>query len=92
MIRAVNESKGFATMVDDKAILRARKECAEKEGFLMCPEGAATFAAYQKELKSGRIKNDESVVMFNCAAGTKYELPEVTKQLDRTKPIPYEEL
>jgi hypothetical protein len=31
-------------------------------------------------------------VMFNCASGTKYELPEVTKQLDRTKPIPYEEL
>jgi threonine synthase len=58
----------------------------------MCPEGAATFAAYQKELKSGRIKSDESVVMFNCAAGTKYELPEVRKQLDRTNPIPYEEL
>jgi threonine synthase len=79
-------------MVDDEAILGARKECAEKEGFLMCPEGAATFAAYQKELKSGRIGNDESVVMFNCAAGTKYELPEVTRQLDRTKLIPYGEL
>lgn len=92
MIRAVNESKGFATMVDDEVILDARKECAEKEGFLMCPEGAATFAAYQKEIKSGRIKKDESVVMFNCAAGTKYELPEVTKQLDCTKPISYESL
>lgn len=92
MIRAVRESGGFATMVDDEAILGARKECAEKEGFLMCPEGAATFAAYQKELKSGRIGNDESVVMFNCAAGTKYELPEVTRQLDRTKLIPYGEL
>lgn len=92
MIRAVRESGGFATMVDDEAILGARKECAEKEGFLMCPEGAATFAAYQKELKSGRIGKDESVVMFNCAAGTKYELPEVTRQLDRTKLIPYGEL
>ncbi len=92
MLRAVNESSGFATSVDDEVILEARAECANKEGFLMCPEGAATFAAYQKELKSGRIKSEESVMLFNCAAGTKYELPPVNSRLDRNQPIPYAQL
>jgi len=89
MLRAVNESGGFATAVDDDAILRARHECARREGLLMCPEGAATLAAYQQELATGRIGAHESVVLFNCAAGTKYDLPEVTTRLDRTPPIPY---
>ncbi len=89
MIRAVRESNGFATTVEDEDILRARSQCASSEGLLMCPEGAATLAAYQKEIKSGRIAPDESVVLFNCAAGTKYELPEVHSFLDRNQPIPW---
>jgi threonine synthase len=92
MIRAVNESGGFATMVDDDAILRARDTCARREGLLLCPEGAATLAAYHQELATGRIRSDESVVLFNCAAGTKYDLPEVTTRLDRRQPIPYDAL
>jgi threonine synthase len=92
MIRAVNESGGFATMVDDDAILEARDTCARREGLLLCPEGAATLAAYQQELAAGRIRPDESAVLFNCAAGTKYDLPEVTARLDRRQPIPYAEL
>lgn len=92
MIRAVRESGGFATTVTDEAILAARAECARKEGFLMCPEGAATLAAYQQELKSGRISKHESVMLFNCASGTKYELPEVHSFLDRNQPIPWNNL
>lgn len=92
MIRAVNESGGFATAIDDEAILRARDECSVREGLLMCPEGAATLAAYQQELAAGRIRPDESVVLFNCAAGTKYDLPVVTARLDRQHAVPYEHM
>ncbi len=92
MLRAVRESGGFAAAVDDDAILAARTEVAEREGFLMCPEGAATYAAYKQELKTGRIKPSESCVLFNCASGLKYELPPADAVLDCTKPINFAEL
>ena len=47
ILRAVNKSNGFATAVDDEKILEARDEVAQQEGILMCPEGAATYAAYK---------------------------------------------
>jgi threonine synthase len=83
ILRAVRESQGFATTVSDDAILTAREEAAQHEGLLLCPEGAATLAAYQKELASGRIAADETAVLFNCATGLKYELPPVDRRLDR---------
>jgi threonine synthase len=75
--------------VDDDAIEAARVEMADLEGILLCPEGAATYAAYQKELASGRLSAEESVVLFNCATGLKYDMPPVTAALDRHKPIDY---
>ncbi len=92
MLRAIRESKGFAIAVDDDAILAARDEVAGVEGLLMCPEGAATYAAYKIALADGRISADESAVLFNCATGVKYELPAVTKHLDCHSPIDYQEL
>ncbi|MEK7794805.1 MAG: threonine synthase, partial [Candidatus Hydrogenedentota bacterium] len=50
MLRAIRESGGFATAVDDHAIIAARDECAAKEGLLLCPEGAAALAAYTQEI------------------------------------------
>ena len=47
ILRAVRESGGFATAVDDDAIAAAWREVAAEEGLLLCPEGAATYAAYQ---------------------------------------------
>lgn len=89
MLRAVRESNGFAVAVDDPSILAARDEVAAREGFLMCPEGAACYAAYKQELGSGRIRADETCVLYNCASGLKYELPPQDKRLDCTKPIDY---
>ncbi len=72
ILRAVRESGGFAIAVDDEAILRAREEVARSEGLLLCPEGAATYAAYRRALEEGRIRRDQSAVLFNCASGLKY--------------------
>ncbi|MFN0127953.1 MAG: threonine synthase [Verrucomicrobiales bacterium] len=77
MIRAIRESGGFATTVDDDAILDARDRCATREGMLLCPESAATLAAYEQECATGRIGPHESVLLINCAAGNKYDLPPV---------------
>jgi threonine synthase len=92
MLRAVRESGGFAIAVEDDAIIAARDEVARREGFLMCPEGAATFAAYQQAARTGQLKPDETAVLFNCASGLKYELPAVTSILDCTKPINFADL
>jgi threonine synthase len=92
MLRAIRESNGFAIAVDDDAILAARDEVASVEGLLMCPEGAATYAAYKTALVDGRVSADESAVLFNCAIGVKYPLPAVTRHLDCRSPIDYEAL
>jgi threonine synthase len=89
ILRAVRESGGFAIAVDDAAIAAALEEAAREEGFLLCPEGAATYAAYKQALADGRIRRDERAVLFNCATGLKYRLPPVHRTLDRTKPIDY---
>jgi threonine synthase len=89
ILRAVRESGGFAIAVSDEAITAALAEAARLEGFLMCPEGAATYAAYKEALADGRIRRDERAVLFNCATGLKYPLPPSRQTLDRHKPIDY---
>src|SRR5436305_4273592 len=83
ILRAVRESGGFAIAVEDAAITAALDEVARTEGFLLCPEGAATYAAYKAARADGRIRREERAVLFNCATGLKYPLPPVHRTLDR---------
>jgi threonine synthase len=89
ILRAVRESNGFAIAVDDDAISAALDEVARDEGLLLCPEGAATYAALKQALADGRIKKTEQVVLFNCATGLKYPLPPIHRTLDRHQPIDF---
>ena len=87
ILRAVRESGGFAVAVSDESILAARDRAASESGFLMCPEGAATLAAYLQEVGGGRIRPDESAVLFNCATGLKYPMPGAEARLDCKAPL-----
>jgi len=89
ILRAVRESGGFAIAVSDEKISSALTEVARTEGLLLCPEGAATYAAYKESLADGRVSAKDRVVLFNCASGLKYPLPPVTRMLDRHKPIDF---
>ena len=89
ILRAVRDSGGFAVAVEEDDIFAARDRLAREEGLLLCPEGAATYAAYEQSLRDGRIAKDAKVVLFNCATGLKYPMPPVTKTLDRSQPIDY---
>jgi threonine synthase len=89
ILRAVRESGGFAMAIDDAVIMEARDRCAREEGLLLCPEGAATLAAYEKALAEGLVKPGERAVLYNCATGLKYPMPETKGSLDRNKPIDY---
>ena len=72
ILDAVRDSNGFAIAVTDEKILEATDAAAKTDGFLMCPEGGATLAAYQKALADGLIDKGERAVLFNCATGLKY--------------------
>ncbi|MED5585698.1 MAG: threonine synthase [Verrucomicrobiota bacterium] len=92
ILEGIRKTGGFATAVDDRAIDHARSEAARLEGILLCPEGAATYAAYLQELESGRITGSESVVLFNCATGLKYPMPAVHNTLNHHKTVDYNSL
>ena len=92
ILDALRESGGFAIAVDDDAIVAGLEEVSKTEGFLMCPEGAATYAAWKKALAGGLVSPDETAVLFNCASGLKYELPRADDALDCTGPIDYGKL
>ncbi|WP_426261332.1 threonine synthase [Sphingomonas sp. DC1100-1] len=83
ILRAVRESGGKAVGVGDPAILAAVDDCAKNDGLLLCPEGGATLAAYRQALRDGEVDEDERVVLFNCATGLKYPMPEAPAWLDR---------
>jgi threonine synthase len=87
ILRAVRESHGFAIAVPDDEILRALDEVARSEGFLMCPEGAATYAAYKNAVRSGLVSSSDTAVLFNCASGLKYPLPPADAKIDKSLPI-----
>ncbi|UIJ44490.1 threonine synthase [Sphingomonas cannabina] len=82
ILDAVRASGGAALAVSDAAILAAVDEAAG-DGLLLCPEGGATLAAYDRALAEGMVGKDERVVLFNCATGLKYPMPDKSRTLDR---------
>ena len=89
ILRAVRESGGFAIAVSDEDILRTAAEIGHRDGFLMCPEGAATAAAYKSAIDSGLISGDETAVLYNTATGLKYPMPEVTLRVNKDEEIEF---
>ena len=92
ILRAVRESGGFAIAVSDQAIAEAWREVATEEGLLLCPETAATYAAYKQALAKGRILPADQVVLFNCASGLKYPMPEAGHRLKLDKTVNWSNL
>jgi threonine synthase len=89
ILRAVRQSGGFAIAVEEDDIFESWAEFAEEEGFLLCPEGAATYGAYKRSLAEGLIDRDDRVVLYNCATGLKYPMTADVGEVDRTQPIDY---
>jgi threonine synthase len=81
ILRAVRESGGAAIAVSEDAILQAVEDAAHHDGFLLCPEGGAVLAAWRKALAQGLVAKEERVLLFNCANGNKYPLPDRSARL-----------
>jgi threonine synthase len=73
----IRQSGGTAIAVADDEILRCISEVARLEGLFLCPEGAATVAAFKHLAASGFLQPEQRVVLFNTGSGLKY--PELMK-------------
>jgi threonine synthase len=89
ILRAVRASGGAALAVADDDIMAMRDRIAREEGFLMCPEGAATAVAAARALADGSVARGDRIVLWNCATGLKYPLPAVTARLDKDAEIDF---
>jgi threonine synthase len=87
ILRAVRESGGFAIAVSDAELTAAVEEAARDDGLLLCPEGGATLAACRQGLEQGLVGADDRVVLFNCATGVKYPMPDHSRSLSKAGPI-----
>lgn len=72
ILDALYASNGCAVAVDDSELLAAQARLAALEGAFICPEGASCFAAAEKLAKSGWLKPDDEIVVFNTGMGIKY--------------------
>jgi threonine synthase len=72
ILAAVNQSGGTSLAITDREMLEAVKSIGAAEGLFVAPESAACCAAAGKLAKSGWIRSDETVVIFNTGTGLKY--------------------
>ena len=72
ILSMLRQTKGTAVAVTDNQMLHAGRELASLEGVLAAPEGAATVVAARILARSGWIKQQETVVLFNTGTGYKY--------------------
>ena len=72
ILKILRDSHGDAVAVDDEEMLRVSREVGSKEGLLVCPEGAACFAALKALQRAGKIASGERVIIFNTGSGIKY--------------------
>ncbi|HMI40013.1 MAG TPA: threonine synthase [Sphingomicrobium sp.] len=81
ILRAVRESKGAGVAVEEDAIVEAVEDVARDDGMLLCPEGGAVVAGWRSALERGLVGKDERVLLFNCANGNKYPLPDLAGRI-----------
>lgn len=76
ILHALRESEGVALSVSDEEMARGQLEMARTSGIFPAPEGGATLAAVHRLAQSGRLRPQDSVVLFNTGSGLKYpEIP-----------------
>ena len=92
ILNAIRESNGFAIAVDDDDIVCTQRDIAQKDGLLLCPEGAATATALIQARDRKLIDPDERVVLFNCATGLKYPMPDDSQSMSLAHPPSYTDI
>jgi threonine synthase len=72
MLRAIHESGGTALAVSDADMVAGMREMGASEGISAAPEGGAALAGIRRLVADGRIRPEETVVLFNTGGALKY--------------------
>lgn len=72
ILAALAASRGTAVAVSEEEMLDAMADLAASEGVFACPEGGATVAALQQLRRSGEVRPDARVVVYDTGSGLKY--------------------
>ncbi|MBO0815019.1 MAG: threonine synthase, partial [Actinobacteria bacterium] len=72
ILDALYATGGTAVSVTDEALLAEQRAVARLEGSLICPEGAACFAAVRRLRASGWLSQTDEVVVLNTGTGLIY--------------------
>jgi threonine synthase len=72
ILEAIYATGGTAVAVTDQALLADQREVARLEGSIICPEGAACFAAVRLLRESGWLAETDEVVVLNTGTGLLY--------------------
>ncbi|HMF75449.1 MAG TPA: threonine synthase [Bryobacteraceae bacterium] len=72
VLNAIRESGGTAISISDEEMLDAGVQLAALEGIFAAPEGGACVAAVRRLLRTGFLKPEERIVIYNTGSGLKY--------------------
>lgn len=72
ILDAIRASGGLALDVEESRLGEWMRLAAASEGISLCPEAAACVGALEKLVQSGRLRPDQTVVIFNTGAAQKY--------------------
>ncbi len=72
ILEAIYATGGTAVAVSDQALLADQRLVARLEGSVICPEGAACFAAVRQLRESGWLAETDEVVVLNTGTGLIY--------------------
>jgi threonine synthase len=72
VLRAVRESGGTALAVTDDDMVHGMRELGSRQGISAAPEGGAALHAVRMLRADGRMKEDDTVVVFNTGGALKY--------------------
>jgi threonine synthase len=94
MLDAIRASRGCAVAGREGRIVEWMRRAASLEGVSLCPESAVCLDCLESLVKSGKVRPDEEVVVFNTGAAQKYPeaVPLSLPRLDKDRPIAYEAL
>jgi threonine synthase len=72
ILQAARDSGGTAIAVSDAAMVADMLAIGRLAGISAAPEGAATLSAVRQLVADGKIRRDETVVLFNTGGALKY--------------------
>lgn len=72
ILKAIQESKGFAVAVTEQEMLTSLKSFAIQEGHFVSPEGAACLAAIEKCQLAGKLEENWQIAFIQTGNGYKY--------------------